>query len=160
MRRTNSTELPSDFHAYTPNTQTCKYTTVIVVRFELVFLCYFCILEQVQDSIWKDEGQVHTSCRHANPHQSQEGLLERQWCEHPFLLSPAATGRAAVIQQHKLFHHSHSWKSLPTTWIRKEHILAQYQSSKVAKNCVEMLQAISYLVGNNMTPPCNFGVAS
>lgn len=79
-------------------------------------------LEQVQDSIWKDEGQVHSGSRHANPHQSQEGLLERQWRMHLCLLPSAVRGQPRWWYLRSMRYYSHicNSKSCLTTWIRKK----------------------------------------
>lgn len=72
----------------------CRLWGTKTLELNFVSLFYLYFLEQVQDSVWKDEGQVHPNPRHTSPHQSQEGLLECQWCMHPFLLSSAVVGTA------------------------------------------------------------------
>lgn len=74
----------------------CELVGINILELKFVSLLYLYFLDKVQDSIWEDEGQVHPSSRYANPHQSQEGLLECQWCTLPVLLSPLVVGTAAV----------------------------------------------------------------
>lgn len=54
-------ELPSDFHAYAPNTQTCKYTMIIVIRFELVCLSllFLCLRTSTRFSMKRWRTSIH-----------------------------------------------------------------------------------------------------
>lgn len=79
----------------------CGLWGMKTLELNFVSLFYLYFLEQVQDSVWKDEGQVHPNSRYTSSHQSQESLLECQWCMHPFLFSAAVVGTVVVAVSEK-----------------------------------------------------------
>lgn len=82
----------------------------------------FCLylLEKVQGSVWKDEGQVHPSSRYTDPHPSQEGLLECQWCTHPSLPSSVVIGQLQWKYLRSIRYYIHIPNSKYATWIRRK----------------------------------------
>lgn len=134
----------------------CELGGVKALELKLISLFYLYFLEQVQGSVWEDEGQVHPSSRHTGPHQSQEGLLECQWCMHPFHLSSLVTGttevelpkKQKILQSYPSFqvlaHNTDQEKNQKCSPTKRH---KQYQLSKVAMNNTQMLKVLTALLG-------------